>query len=372
MCVDALCTNGVYTETHKNCFDGNPCTLDACYPHTGICVNPPAEAGGCNITCTQDSDCHAIGSSAVYACWDGNCADISAGEMIIRLSHADIDFDGCAADHARLQMRFFMDSDRVNNLFHIPLTESIQGIYPDMEAFDVMSENRGNGARSYFSMRTTCRDLTTDCYPFINGEYEFVVNRYPCHTLSGAHCVMNPEATYVMLPLSVVDCPYDINIEILLLPTLNITQIGWQLNATIMLESHTPWITDVTLCIPKDIPLAACIENQDIEDCPYRGCSDTPMQYLDERIHFVSDSNYTAAMTTYSSSYNVHMAQGYANYDGDMCASNHSVDWFSFNAYPLRDNYEGRTAVLEVGYAIPSCGRRRLSTDIRTVGTIIL
>ena len=46
MCVDAMCVDGVYSETHKNCFDGNPCTLDACYPLTGICVNPPAEAGG--------------------------------------------------------------------------------------------------------------------------------------------------------------------------------------------------------------------------------------------------------------------------------------------------------------------------------------
>ena len=371
MCVDAQCVDGVYSETHKNCFDGNPCTLDACYPLTGICVNPPADAGGCTTTCTQDADCHAIGSNAQYACWDGNCADITAGEMIIRTSHAEIDFDGCPADHARLQLRFFMDSEVQNNLFHIPLTESVQGIYPDMQAFDVMSEHRGNGVRSYFSMRTTCRDLRVDCYPFLHGEYEFVVKRYPCHTLTGAHCLMQPDPTYVMLPLTLVDCPYDIHRVVDLLPELQLDQRGWEVNASVHLEEQSPWITDVTLCVPKELPLAACIANEDVDDCPYRGC-DVPAHYLDERIHFVSDSNYTAAMTTYSSSYNVRMALGYANYDGDRCASDHNVDWLSFNMLALKDRYEGRTAVLDVGYTVPVCAGRRLSSAVHTVGAIVI
>lgn len=371
MCVDATCENGVYSETHKNCFDGNPCTLDACYPLTGICVNPPAEAGGCTTTCTQDSDCHAIGSNAQYACWDGNCADITAGEMIIRLSHAEIDFDGCADDHARLQLRFFMDSETQNNMFHIPLTESVQGIYPDMQAFDVMSEHRGNGVRSYFSMRTTCRDLRLDCYPFLHGEYEFVVKRYPCHTLTGAHCLMQPDPTYVMLPLTLVDCPYDVHRVVNLLPELHMDHRGWEVNASIHLDGQSPWITGVTLCIPKDLSLAACIANEDVDDCPYRGC-DVPAHYLDKRIDFMSDSNYTSAMTTYSSSYNVRMALGYANYDGDKCASDHNVDWFSFNMLDLRDQYEGRQAVLDVQYYVPICSGRRLSTAVHTVGAFII
>ena len=370
LCTNGICEDGVYREVHKDCFDGNPCTLDACYPMTGLCVNPPAEAGGCNVTCTQDSDCHAIGSGAQYACWDGNCADVTAGEMIIRLSHAEIDFDGCAADHARLQMRFFMDSEVVNSLYHIPLTESITGIYPHLQAFDVMSEHRGMGIRTYFSMRTDCQDLSVDCYPFINREYEFVVKRYPCHALSGAHCAMEPDPTYVMLPLSVVNCPYDIARSIELLPTLAVQQRGWEINASIALENLSPWITDVSLCVPKDIPLAACIENEDIEHCPYRGCENTPMQYLDEKIRFVSDSNYTSAMTTYSSSYNVRMALGYANYDGDKCASDHNVDWFSFNVLALRGRYEGRTVVLDIGYTAPTCSGRRLNSVQRTIATI--
>ena len=35
-----------------------------------------------------------------------------------------------------------------------------------------------------------------------------------------------------------------------------------------------------------------CILNGDMQ-CPYRGCFDTPDVYLDYRITFLSDSNYT-------------------------------------------------------------------------------
>lgn len=372
MCVDAKCQNGVYSETPKNCFDGNPCTLDACYPLTGICVNPPADAGGCNITCTQNSDCHAIGSAAEYACWDGNCADISAGEMIIRLSHAEIDFDGCPTDHARLQLRFFMDSERVNEMFHIPLTESIQGIYPELHAFDVMNEHRGALVRTYFSMRTTCRDLTKDCYPFLNGEYEFLVKRYPCHTLTGAHCIMEPELTHVMLPLSLVNCPTDTQVFITILPTLTVERVLSQVNASVVSEGAPPWITDVTLCVPKALPLAACIANEDIDQCPYRGCTDTPMMYLDERIQFISGGNYTGAMTAYSSQYNVRTAHGYNNYDGDKCASDHDTDWISLSIEPLVDRYSGRTVVFEISYVTPECSARRLNTQLVRIGTFII
>ena len=37
---------------------------------------------------------------------------------IIRLSHAEVD-DPCP-DKARMEMRFFMDSEVTNGLFHIP------------------------------------------------------------------------------------------------------------------------------------------------------------------------------------------------------------------------------------------------------------
>ena len=376
LCSTSTCSDGVLTVTPKNCFDGNPCTVDACYSLTGECVNPPADAGGCMTTCTENEDCHAIGSNANYACWDGNCADITAGEMIIRVSHAEIDFDGCPNNHARLQIRFFMDNTVENNIFHIPLTESIQYISPYMQAFDVMSEHRGTGIRTYFSMRSTCRDLTIDCYPFINGEYEFVVNRYPCHTLTGANCIMEPTPTYVMLPLSLVNCPFDQHRVIQRLPDLTLeqynTQHMWVVNATIVAEYQSPWMTDIMFCIPKELPLAACITNQDIEHCPYRGCRDTPSMYLDETIHFLVDSNYPGAVTSFSSQYSVEFAHGYEAYDGDKCASNHSVDWFSFNVMPLRDSYEGRQGVLDIQYVIPSCGRRRLMESTHTVGVFQL
>ena len=372
LCTTATCTDGVLSEIPKNCFDGNPCTADACYPLTGVCVNPPTEVGGCLTTCTSDSDCHNIGSDATYACWDGNCADITAGDMIIRLSHAEVDFDGCPANHSRLQMRFFMDNTIENDIFHIPLTESIQHITPYMEAFDVLSEMRGAGIRTYFSMRTSCRDLTLDCYPFINGEYEFAVNRYPCHTLTGVNCVMQPHTTYVMLPLSVVNCPYDQHQAVDILSSATVQQYNlstqWIVNTSITVEDQSPWITDIMFCIPKQIPLAACITNQDIPNCPYRGCRDVPDIYIQESMHFLIGGNYTGATTAFSSLYSVQFAHGYNSYDGDKCSSNHSVDWFSFDITALRTNYIGRRGVIDIQYEVPWCGRRRLTASSHTVG----
>ena len=44
-----------------------------------------------------------------------------------------------------------------NGLFHIPLTESIEGIRP-LSAYAVDSDYHGSGVRTYFSMATECAD----------------------------------------------------------------------------------------------------------------------------------------------------------------------------------------------------------------------
>lgn len=369
LCLSARCEDGVYTETPKNCFDSNPCTSDACYDLTGVCVNPPIQSEGCLGTCTTSEDCHSIGSNAEYACLDQNCVDITSGEMIIRLSHAEIDFDPCPAEHARMEMRFFMDSEVTNGLFHIPLTESIEGIYPpSLSAYAVDSDYHGSGVRTYFSMATECVDLRVDCYPFINGEYEFVVKRYPCHTISGANCIMQPDSTYVMAPISLISCPYDLNVLLQPVPDLNVDISGFRVNVSLADGDMDTWITRVTLCIPKVTNMVPCIENR-AEDCPYLGCYGTDPYYLHDSITFVNNSMYTSAMTTYSTGYKVEMARGYADYDGDKCNSTSVVDWFSFLMVPLMAQYSGKTAVVDVAYEVPLCSGRRLSSsEVRNIG----
>jgi len=342
---------------------------------TGVCTHPPAEAGGCHITCSSDDDCHPIGSTATYKCLDGNCADITSTPFIIRLTHAEVGFNGCPENHAKLEMRFFMDSLPSNGYFHIPLTEQIISIYPDLQAFDVDSDLYGSGVRTYFSMRTTCKDLTLDCYPFVNNEFEFIVKRFPCHDLGGAHCLMDdPEVTHVMLPLTVIDCPFDEYRLVSALPVLTVEQEDLTVNASLSLQNADAWITDIALCIPEQGTMLECIANE-AETCPFRGCFDTPSIYFYEIVYFMRGSNYTGAMTAYSSQYSAELARGYENYNGDRCGEVDAVDWFKFSLSPLLPQWEGLTAVLDIKYEVPTCQRRlgrKLSSESRSIGVFQL
>jgi len=372
LCTTARCENGNYIETFKECFDGNPCTVDSCFPLSGECVHPPSEES-CLTVCNNDTDCHAVGSDANYACWDGMCADVTSSEMIIRVTHADLDVASCPDNHARLQLRFFMDSPVENGLMHIPMTESIVPVYPHMDAFDVESVYKydKHAVRTHFSMRSPCKDYSVDCYPFINGEYEFVVRRYPCTDIAATHCQMDhPSSTYVTAPVSVIECPRAETILLSLVPTLTLDHSYYEVNASLSLGDVDAWITDVEFCVPKEGPMKECILNGDAQ-CPYRGCFDTPDVYLDYRITFLKDSNYTAAITTSSNVFNMRFARGYENYNGDRCESVDAVDWISFTMLSVSMQYEGRDAVVDIKYDVPLCSnRRRLSEKIRRLGTV--
>ena len=115
-----------------------------------------------------------------------------------------------------------------------------------------------------------------------------------------------------------------------------------------------------------------CILNGDLQ-CPYRGCFDTPDVYLDYRITFLKDSNYTAAITTASNLFHMRFARGYESYNGDRCESVDAVDWISFTMLPIAMNYDGRDAVVDIKYDVPMCGSgRRLSEKMRRLGTFQL
>lgn len=374
LCTTARCKNGNYFETFKECFDGNPCTVDSCFPLSGECVHPPSDES-CLTVCSNDTDCHAVGSDADYACWDGMCADVTSSEMIIRLSHADLDTASCPDNHTRLQMRYFMDSPVVNGLMHIPMTESIVPIYPHLDAFDVETVYKydNHAVRTHFSMRTPCKDYSVDCYPFINGEYEFMVRRYPCTNVAATHCQMDhPSSTYVTAPVSVIECPRAETRLVSFVPTLDIVKFGGKVNASLSHADAETWLTDIVVCIPKNGPMKECILNGDIQ-CPYRGCFDTPDYYLDYKITFLKDSNYTSAVTTSSNAFNVRFAKGYENYNGNYCESTDVVDWVSFSLFPIAAKYLDRDAVVDVKNVIPQCSSgRRLSENSRRLGTFLL
>lgn len=373
-CTTGVCKNGHYSTTFKNCFDGNPCTLDACFPASGACVHPISNEL-CETVCTEDSDCHPIGTNADYVCWDGMCADVTSDEMIIRMTHGELETQSCPENHARLQMRFFMDGVVDDGIMFVPMTESIIPIYPPLTAFDVETNYLydNNGIRTYFSMKTGCEDLTEDCFPFINGEYEFKVIRYPCTNIHGTHCQMdNPMQTLVMVPFSIFSCPLNDISLIKFVPELNIQRSGYTVTSSISVEGHNVWLTDVVVCIPNPVAMHDCITNE-ADQCPYRGCFDTPHKYLEAKFTFLSNSSYTAAATTSSSLFHVKLKDGYADYAGDKCADTKVMDWISFSLLPLKDMYEGRIAVIDVKYIVPLCSSRRLTEDIpRQIATTII
>lgn len=374
LCTTAKCENGEYSETFKECFDGNPCTVDSCFPLSGECVHPPSDES-CLTVCTNDADCHAIGSDARYACWDGMCVDITSSELIIRMSHADLDTASCPNNEVRLQMRFFMDAPVENGLMHIPLTESIVPVYPHLDAFDVETVYKydKHAVRTHFSMRTPCKDFSVDCYPFINGEYEFVVKRYPCTNIAATHCQMDhPSSTYVTAPVSVIECPRSQTIILSLVPDLIVHKSHFTVNATLDIGDLDAWITDIAFCVPNFLPMRECILNGDAQ-CPFRGCFDTPQYYLDYKVTFLSDSNYTAAITTASSAFNMRFARGYENYNGNRCEEVDVVDSFQFNLLPIGTLFQGRQGVLDIKYSVPLCGSgRRLSEASRRMGIVQL
>ena len=376
LCTVAQCSDGEYYETFKECFDGNPCTVDACFPLSGECVHPMS-GESCMTVCTNHTDCVAIGSDANYLCWDGMCVDSTSSEHIIRISQAEQDTQSCPEDHARLQLRFYVDTEVVNGVMHIPLTESIVPIFPHMDVFDVETEYlyEGNAVRTYFSLRSPCKDLTANCYPFLGGNYEFLVRRYPCTTITATHCIMDaPSAIKVVAPVSIIDCPYGNNAILELVPTLHVTRSFYSVFVQMELGDISAWITDIQICIPKESSLKRCILNTDSLNCPYRGCFDTPSIYLKKRLTLLSDSNYTSAAATASTALNLQFSRGYENYAGDRCENVTEVDFVRFSLISWAQGFEGNEVAIDVKYDVPLCGwhGRRLGEKMRRVGVLKL
>lgn len=365
LCTVAQCKNGEYSETYKDCFDGNPCTVDACFPLSGDCVHPLSDES-CMTVCTEHEDCSSLSTSTNYLCWDGMCAESGSSQNIIRISQAEQDMASCEDDHARLQLRFYVDDEIENGVMHIPLASSIIPIFPYMNAFDVetVSLYEGNAVRTYFSLRTQCHDLLKNCYPFLDGTYEFIVKKYPCTSITGINCMLDaPESTKVIVPISLIDCPYGNNVVLDRLPKLHVSRSFYSVFVQLELGDLEAWITDVQICIPKESSMKKCVLNSDKLNCPYRGCFDMPSIYLKKRLTLLSDSNYTAAAATASNSFNLQFSRGYENYAGDRCEEVTEVDFVRFSLISWAQEYEGYDVAIDVKYEIPECpnGRRRLT-----------
>lgn len=374
LCTVAQCKDGEYWETFKNCFDGNPCTVDACFPLSGDCIHPLSDES-CMSVCTEHDDCMSISTTTNYLCWDGMCAESGSSQDIIRISQVEQDTESCDPDHARLQLRFYVDDEVENGVMHIPLHDGIIPIYPHLDAFDVDTVYlyESNAVRTYFSMRSQCFNLLTNCYPFVDQKYEFMVRKYPCTSITGSNCAMDaPDTTRVIVPISLIDCPYGNNAVIQLIPELHVTRSFYTVFVQMELEDIETWITDVQICIPKESTLKRCILNTDKLNCPFRGCFDTPDIYLKKRLTLLSDGNYTSAAATASNAFNLQFSRGYEKYAGDRCENVTEVDFVRFSLISLSQEFEGDEVAIDVKYDVPMCeiGRRRLSEKSRRMNHV--
>ena len=117
--------------------------------------------------------------------------------------------------------------------------------------------------------------------------------------------------------------------------------------------------------------MKGCILDTKSLTCPYRGCLGTPDYYLDKRVTFLQDGNYTGAVTLQE--YAVDFARGYQNYAGDRCSNVSAVDWIKFDLAALLPEYAGEVGVLDVRFNVPLCtGSRRLAEPIRKIGTWVI
>ena len=384
-CTRKDCINGKLVETPKGaCQDGNPCTIDICVEgslgascYTGRSVmehgnNYPV----CNSTCMTDDDCHSIGTNQEYICWDGSCLPTDS-DTSVRMSHGELSMAACTEpDHARLQMRFFMDSTIDNGHMYVPVGNSIAPIFPvNIEIKDIETTlyQTDHQIRTFFSVNTQCYDLTQDCFPLINGEYELRITRYPCTNIYGTNCQLDqPSHLLMMAPFSISNCPlYDVQ-SVSVVPKITLEPEFFDVRAVLTDEQggHPMWLTDVAICIPTRVGMHNCVTNE-AKDCPYRGCFDMPDKYLLERVTFLSDGDYTSATTTFDSRYHVDIPH-FSSFTGDRCVGT-PLNTISFSVLPFRERYEGRTAVVDIKYISPLCGYRRLSSDVgRKLGLITI
>ena len=130
----------------------------------------------CNGTCQTNDDCRSKGTFEEYTCWDGSCLPTDS-DLVVRMSHGELHYASCPDNEARLEMRFFMDSDVVEGHMYVPL-EAPCVLFSLRRSRSRTSETtyfqNEQQIRTFFTVTTDCRSLVPDCFPFINGSTSFV------------------------------------------------------------------------------------------------------------------------------------------------------------------------------------------------------
>ena len=390
------CLNGQCLGRERICSDNDPCTLNTCVESINSCASVPLQlvrANVCEVSCEIDSDClHPYsdwGFTDNIQCRDGSCVEI-ASDPSLAFRFLEYEMEPCpGANWYRMAMFFAIDTAvqmyDEETRYRVAYQESdFHGSFPVGFPYDVDDiQSFPNQERGFttFTMHTECRDLSVNCFQFVNRYYAFVVQMSDC-VHSGSiwqHCVPNAVTAGVFFNLSVVDCPVDnyYSVEAQIEGELTVQNPSVRLHEIVTLrltvtEGFEPWMTDIRMCVAKVGNLEACVLNNSTQACPNTGCygwGDRESEALEFSMDLMQGGQTTAAAAVASNHFAT--CRHHENYDkSDKCqypdlAPDCDTDGFSVGLDAVDSLYHGSElfVVFDVKFMGHYCGRRRLDSN---------
>ena len=199
----------------KDCYDANPCTVEACVEPFGCMIQFNYTSGVCLPGCSAHEDC-----PGNFLCIDGTCIDIPP-DSGIQVRFIDYQLENCSSGH-RLLMSFIMDAevDRVQNDVYYRVVKDENGITtPTVQPLGFVDEviNIGSSvidptssSRTAFTLATACQPVSaTNCDTMFSGRtYRFDLKIMHCLSISTdpSQCIDPSLHVQASVDVSISDC----------------------------------------------------------------------------------------------------------------------------------------------------------------------
>lgn len=412
------CLEGRCVSTPRQCADADWCTEEACSETLGSCTRKVGLSTDdhCDILCDDDNDCRNeyfclpskqcgkfpeattslffIGAELVP------CTDTAYGYSMVQhyaVYSEAYEKDGktryrvvTGAEDIRLPAGG--TTDALSQVSSAPDGVPLKDLtYLSNTQFHEATSTTPAYSETTFTVRTVCQDLFDDeaCLSaWVNRRYDLQWSMKDCLAATGdteIECLPSKIPVAASMSLSYIMCPYGEAVELKPLSALRveypskpgeaITRVdaGEHVRAVLELQegdSMDPFLRSAVVCgVDPSHRLAACAMNEDETGCPIRGClgwhgDDTPITFVRQYV----EQGAASATATLD---NVAFCRGKLSL-GKTCNASRCA-WSSRpDRTPLggADGFQfpvladpGTVIVVEVGYEVDLCGRRRLSAE---------
>jgi len=196
------------------CFDNNPCTIDACIDGIGCVVQHQYTNGKCLPGCIRNEQC-----PDTFICHDGTCLQIDINDHI-NIRFMDYEIAICDETHHKLVMRFTMDAlkVRVGLEPYYRLITSADNIRARTNALGFIHEAYDlkysliddDTSRTEFTLTTECQAVSAEtcAMVFKDKEYDFDVHITKCTNLALDSCLDPNLFLASHIDLSISDCTH--------------------------------------------------------------------------------------------------------------------------------------------------------------------